>query len=360
MRTLLRPWKRLQFFQSCLKYIRIHEKIFGTSKYVYGSRPTVDDVNMTFHAFLKKHHLLNLTNYFRFLFSTQYGHLETTPALYGLWWCNPKMVRAVIEPMGRKRPTFLFRLKNGYQPFFEKLALKSEADILLGYQVDSIEREQTIRVNGTHQSRPRTLEFDFLIMACSVKQALACLDCTEAERDIFSKLEYTYPAMTVFTSRTNTSLLQGAGCIWFDMAIPGAAPHKGVVNLVKELANYYNIETVNDQNVPERVCVTFQHSERGEGPGNEEELNRALIADLVRMGFGEPEMKQSSIAPSPGTAAFCGRLSRLGAGATTCPVSMRMRSVAEATPPWRIFREPKMSGYRIQSSRMKTGAIFLP
>lgn len=282
----VKMFRKMQFYLHCKKYIKLYKQIFPNQQYPYQSQPKLSLIDMTFYEFLKNNDLLILVNFFRFVFTFQYTYLESTPALYGLLWCNTDMIKEILTAMRKKKP-FIYRLKHGFQPFVERIARESEAKIFLNFNIKSIERKEIIKIIGDCQSHTYTMNFDFLILACGIKKSLDFLDATEEERTIFSSQIYTYPVMSVFTAKDNQCMLKAVSNYWYDVVFPEPHAYKMSAELVKEHAKILNIEAMNQQGEKERVYITFEPN-HGESQKSNEQLQAKLKSDLIAKGFKEP------------------------------------------------------------------------
>jgi len=100
-----------------------------------------------------------------------YGYSDEVPAAYAL-----KYTTVMCPPREY--------LNSGYQGLWQRVA--DRVDVRLGTEIESIERGDTVRVT----TADGTLEFDRVILACHLDEALEFLDASAEEVDLFSRIRY--------------------------------------------------------------------------------------------------------------------------------------------------------------------------
>lgn len=108
-----------------------------------------------------------------------YGYLDEIAAIYVLKYLDFKLLNYFIEI------DHIITLVNGIQTLWEKLAF-SLNDVRLSRDILSIKRDDKVIVN----TNLGTEEFDKLIITCPLDETLKFMDCTDMEKELFSKIEY--------------------------------------------------------------------------------------------------------------------------------------------------------------------------
>lgn len=104
-----------------------------------------------------------------------YGYAEQVPAAYMLKYLSWPMLWDCARGKGYIWPA-------GIQTLWQRLS--EEHEVLLGAQVQRVDRGDTVVVTTTRGSH----EVEALILACPLHKALSFLDATAEERDLFSRI----------------------------------------------------------------------------------------------------------------------------------------------------------------------------
>lgn len=189
------------------RYINLHRKIFGKYEYPLPPRPTpemMDMIDMTFMKFIQIHKLEPLIPFFLLGTSAQgYGLLETTPALYGLWWNTPDFAASLINPS-----PLACVVPAGFQNVWKKIAETDHLKILRDTTVTSINRnlftpEEAIAIETASASgETGIITADFLIVTTPLKQTFERIvkDTTETEKDLFGRQKAASIVTTIYGS----------------------------------------------------------------------------------------------------------------------------------------------------------------
>lgn len=108
-----------------------------------------------------------------------YGYLDEVAAIYVLKYLDFKLLNYFIEI------DHVITLVNGIQTLWKKLA-SSLSDVRLSRNILDIKRDDKVTVI----TDLGTMEFDKLIITCPLEETLKFMDCTDMERELFSKIEY--------------------------------------------------------------------------------------------------------------------------------------------------------------------------
>ena len=124
-----------------------------------------------------------------------YGDLNVIPAAYVLkyirfWNFVAMLLIFLFGKLGTKR------IVEGYGRIWEHLSHR--IDIRLKSNIEKIERKETILIHFEHRD---PLEFDELIIACSLHDAVKFLDLSKEETELFSKVKTYDYYVTVFKAK---------------------------------------------------------------------------------------------------------------------------------------------------------------
>ena len=146
-----------------------------------------------------------------------YHFLLEVPALYGLWWYHPERVTAMVDV--RKGTLMLPRytvLKCGWQALWARIVEIEGLDVHLNAKVKSIRRpcmgkkgKLIVGESGggggggggvqAGRNAVETYEFDFLVLACSLKSIIPLLlDATKEEQELAEALTEFSLCSTIF------------------------------------------------------------------------------------------------------------------------------------------------------------------
>lgn len=136
-------------------------------------------LTIPFSEFAKHHGIEHLAREFALFFTGfGYDYFERIPAAYVLKYYRWSTLVAFMQ---RK----VYRLPNGIQHLWTAVA--TAHNVRLHTTIDRIERSETTVSIRTDRG---TEEFDTLIIASPLDEALTYLDTTEDERNLFSKIQY--------------------------------------------------------------------------------------------------------------------------------------------------------------------------
>lgn len=125
-----------------------------------------------FESWCIRHDLRNLLEVMRpWGTAFGYGHMDETPAMY------------MLNYMCLMGPSYEFQ-DVGYRGLWQRVA--QNMDVRYDTQVLRVERGATIRVH----TQSEVLELDRIVIACPLEAALAFLDASEEERQLFSQVRY--------------------------------------------------------------------------------------------------------------------------------------------------------------------------
>ena len=154
-----------------------------TWKYRTAGKPGLMNMDaalvVPFSDFAKTHNIENLAREFALFFTGfGYDYFERIPAAYVLKYYRWSTLLAFMQ---RK----VYRLPNGIQHLWTAVA--SAHTVRLNTNITRIERSETSVFVTTEKG---TEEFDSLIIASPLDEALLYIDSTEDERSLFSKIQY--------------------------------------------------------------------------------------------------------------------------------------------------------------------------
>ncbi len=160
-----------------LKYRALTWKFRATGK--PGLMNTDAALTIPFSEFAKTHHIEHLAREFALFFTGfGYDYFERIPAAYVLKYYRWSTLLAFMQ---RK----VYRLPNGIQHLWTAVA--AAHIVRLNTTISRIERSATSVSVTTERG---TEEFDTLIIASALDEALRYLDATEDEQSLFSKIQY--------------------------------------------------------------------------------------------------------------------------------------------------------------------------
>jgi len=111
-----------------------------------------------------------------------YGYYDESPAAYVLKFFEPGIVRALALQFK------FFKWREGIQTRWERLA--EDLDVRYSLDIREIRRGDTVWVGGIGRGDGAAfrMEFDRLVLACPLDDALGFLDASEDERDLYSRI----------------------------------------------------------------------------------------------------------------------------------------------------------------------------
>lgn len=150
-------------------------------KYHSAGAPGLQNIDpaltVTFTQFAQKHHIENLAQEFALFFTGfGYDYFERVPAAYVLKYYR---LPTLLAFMRRK----IFRLPGGIQHIWTAVATKH--DVRLNTVITNISRSETVQI----ATETGMNEFDTLIIASPLDDALSFINATADERSLFSKIQ---------------------------------------------------------------------------------------------------------------------------------------------------------------------------
>ncbi|MFT4978357.1 MAG: putative NAD/FAD-dependent oxidoreductase [Myxococcota bacterium] len=193
------------------RYNRIHKRLLGDD-YVgllppEPSDEVLEEIEGSFLDFLKRSGLSILVPIFMMTQTVQgYGYLDTVPALYGLMWNSPAVMKVMRNRLLGREGNDYWVLRSGWQNLWERMVERDGINVALSQDVRKIVRhddrvELTVidRRSGAGAS-PRTVTCDHLVVACPAPATLHFLDTTDEEWTLFSDLKAASFTSTLYTS----------------------------------------------------------------------------------------------------------------------------------------------------------------
>jgi oxygen-dependent protoporphyrinogen oxidase len=111
-----------------------------------------------------------------------YGALDTMPAAYVLKYIHAANYLTLLRLALSRSASY--RIAGGYEGLWRAVA--ASLDVRLGSEVVHVERDSVTRLH----TRSEPLECDVLLIASPLDQALAFLDASSAEEQLFSRIRY--------------------------------------------------------------------------------------------------------------------------------------------------------------------------
>jgi len=205
----------LAFVQAVKRYSKEFERIFGNvDSFEYGLPPrpsNAKDIDGTFEEWLRRHGCEALIPLFVFTTTVQgYGYIETCPALYGLWWNTPRLLRTIVTPQGISASQ-VYMTTHGFENLWRAMAERHALDVRYSCEVTRISRSGGAQATGASGPGPvsitytqsggeaRTENYDVLLVACPFPQILpAFIDLSEDERSVLSGFTHATIATTLY------------------------------------------------------------------------------------------------------------------------------------------------------------------
>lgn len=150
-----------------------------------GHAGTPGELADSFQAWVDRHRMGVLAKAISIPYTTfGYGYYDESPAAYVLKFFEPGIVRALALQFK------FFKWREGVQTLWERLA--SDLDVRYSVDVEEIRRGWTVAVAGRERSSGESFRFEFdrLVLACPLDDALSFLDVTPGERELYSKILY--------------------------------------------------------------------------------------------------------------------------------------------------------------------------
>jgi hypothetical protein len=223
------------------RYIKVYEDLFGKVEFSMPTRPHPDkleSVATTFSSFLETNRLHAIKGFIEFAHTAQgYGYVKSIPALYGLSWISPELLKGYISQSVddmKQQFTFLKTLHHaefnnfwqntvaellldgvkdvttmlveGFGKIWPTIVERDDLKVLYGVEIESIDRQVdnpsakvliTYKQNGESEVK----DFDFLIYTAPHAHAHKYVkDLSDSESSIFSKLSSFVLSTTLYDS----------------------------------------------------------------------------------------------------------------------------------------------------------------
>lgn len=231
------------FVDGVEKYIALHEDLFGSIEFSMPERPPSDKltrINMSFSDFLGTNGLHAIKFWLEFAHTAQgYGYVTSIPALYGLSWISPELLKGfVTQSVKKKMSTFTTlqkmnipplqawwrntiaklliagvdyvttMLPEGFGKLWTTIVERDGLRVLRGVEIAyrGIDRQihdasAPVLITYKHDGEDVTEEFDFLIYTAAHSHAQRWVsDLVEPEADAFSKLTSFVLSTTLYES----------------------------------------------------------------------------------------------------------------------------------------------------------------
>jgi len=192
----------LFFGDVVLKYIKLHQELFGVYKGDFMQEPDqaiLERVSGTFKLFLEKEGLLAMEPILKVSNELQgYGYLDEVSALYGLIWNTPKfMYSYVLRAFKKKKeePYGSYIFKYGFQQIWTNIVERESIDVKFYQDITSVERNEIdvqIKVWNSSISSFEEINCGFLIWTAPMEAFLKVADASLEERQLLQSLTPRY------------------------------------------------------------------------------------------------------------------------------------------------------------------------
>lgn len=148
-----------------------------------GHAGTPGELADSFQAWVDRHRMGVLAKAISIPYTTfGYGYYDESPAAYVLKFFEPGIVRALALQFK------FFKWREGVQTLWERLA--EGLDVRYSLDIREVRRGDTVSVGGIRSGDGTAfrMEFDRLILACPLDDALGFLDASEEERNLYSRI----------------------------------------------------------------------------------------------------------------------------------------------------------------------------
>jgi len=183
------------------KYIQEWGKTMRTTEYMFPTNPDFKALNQTFLSWLQERDLTALVPRLHVSTGGQgYGRLDSMPALYGLMWNHPNL----LSGFGQHS-----MIKEGYQTIWDHLLDGTGVDIRFQQSITKITRGSWRPSRRNIQNVKTTTsddDFDFLVMAAPMPDALAMMDYTDEDLDLFGSFYHHELVATILKESSSGDL----------------------------------------------------------------------------------------------------------------------------------------------------------
>jgi len=248
----------LSVIRGLKKYIRLHKEILGTYEGQLPPQPSKEvlrELRRPFSEWLKKHDLEHLIPVFFLTHTTQgYGPLEDIPVFYAFVWNTPRMIEGYINTLRGRDDSGFEIVLSGWQRLWERMADEGRFELRLNADVTAVKRtESAVEVTIDGADTPEI--FDYIVLACPLKNFLAALDASDKEREILGALSCYHFSTTVFRS-VQGHVSQFLFDRWFDN-VDAAKPFAVVAQRLTAQADHPEIGNNDPDAVEARVAYQF-------------------------------------------------------------------------------------------------------
>ncbi|CAK4895932.1 unnamed protein product [Aphanomyces euteiches] len=279
-----------------VKYISIHESIFG--KYSYGLPPQPNNWTLlagTALNFIQTNNLQAIQPWFQTMFERQgYGSLSTTPAFYMLWWGHPDLIRLYLALASQNKP-FVYLLSKGFQSLWKSIAAANTAkftvklrSVVTGISNRDTKPQVTVRqyapnANPQPGGATITIPHDHIVMAIDLSISSTDLSTDKGFPISITDLDATekwlyqgYKSSAFVTTKFTSPAIPSESVIeWW--------PERGQGNLQGRLQLTRNTRLIltNSSTVSGRQTrVAYQHYEPDTAVAARSSYSSSLVQDL--------------------------------------------------------------------------------
>lgn len=199
-----------KFLGAAQKYIDLHQQLFGDYDGELMPQPNktvMNKIRGTYYDYLQRNGLLSLVPALLGTHSMQgYGLLHEVPALYGLMWNTPSLMRSIIN-LGTGGTSGTDYLRLGFQNLWETIIAKENIAIKMNSEVKKLKPLTKKGTKGRHDIELKyahknpvtkriqmiTKRYNFVMWTPEMKQSLALWDFHDPEvTNYFNKTTVSY------------------------------------------------------------------------------------------------------------------------------------------------------------------------
>ncbi len=187
MERLFPGWIRLEELPVALGQIARYHALAPRYAAIYGAghADAPDELALPFQDWVERYRMGTLAKVMSIPYTTfGYGYYDEAPAGYVLKFFDPGVMRS-LALQGK-----FFKWKEGVQTLWERLA--AGLDLRCGLDIRELRRDSSVRIRGVSlaNGEPFSFEFDRVVLACPVDDALAFLDADGEEKELYSRVLY--------------------------------------------------------------------------------------------------------------------------------------------------------------------------